>query len=326
MKILIRLNSSALGDTIAWIQYTEEYRIKHELPHIFVNCNWSELFDYPLTIFNSQDSIESFDKIIDIDISIKRDGNLNYPAFVPLQKYASDKLGFRQFIERKPRMLVRNSYNPLVYRKCASIGIHSTAQAKYWNNPTGWQEVVDFLNSNDYVVYCLDRHRTFGNGELGIWNEIPESVIFKENIDIHEIISLLEVSDFFIGLGSGLSWLAWALDIPVIMISGFSDPITEFTTKKYRIHNKTVCNSCFNKSRFDASIWDWCPEIHEKKEKFECTKIIKSETIIERIIDCVSSELCLQYSSIKFPSLDIGNPAFEGDWQYHNVIIRGIRH
>src|SRR5260370_40322124 len=50
---------------------------------------------------------------------------------------------------------------------------------------------------------------------------------------------------FFIGLGSGLSWLAWAAGTPVVMISGFSHPSTEFRTP-YRVINFHSCNTCFN--------------------------------------------------------------------------------
>ena len=115
-----------------------------------------------------------------------------------------------------------------------------------------------------------------------MWNTLPDNVIFEKDININKIVSILSVSDFFIGLGSGLSWLAWALDIPVIMISGFSDPITEFKDNMYRVHNKDVCNSCFNKNRLDPGEWLWCPS-YKKKELFECTKSITSDDVIKKI-------------------------------------------
>jgi autotransporter strand-loop-strand O-heptosyltransferase len=43
-------------------------------------------------------------------------------------------------------------------------------------------------------------------------------------------VDLLRHASFFIGLGSGLSWLAWASGIPVVLISGFSLPNSEFYT------------------------------------------------------------------------------------------------
>ena len=56
----------------------------------------------------------------------------------------------------------------------------------------------------------------------------------------------------FIGLSSGLSWLAWAAGTPVVLISGFTHPTNEFTTP-YRVINWHTCNSCWNdvRERFD---------------------------------------------------------------------------
>lgn len=41
-------------------------------------------------------------------------------------------------------------------------------------------------------------------------------------------MNLLHHASFFIGLSSGLSWLAWATHIPVVLISGFTLPVSEF--------------------------------------------------------------------------------------------------
>ena len=49
--------------------------------------------------------------------------------------------------------------------------------------------------------------------------------------------------EFFVGLSSGLSWLASATGTPVVMISGFAHPTNEFDTP-YRIINYHACNSC----------------------------------------------------------------------------------
>ena len=90
--------------------------------------------------------------------------------------------------------------------------------------------------------------------------------------------------EFFIGLGSGLSWLAWACEKPVIMISGFSDPRSEFYTP-YRVHNKNVCNSCWNDKTlpFERGNWLWCP----RNKNFECSKQITFEMVKEKIDNCI---------------------------------------
>ena len=45
----------------------------------------------------------------------------------------------------------------------------------------------------------------------------------------------LKHAEFFVGLSSGLSWLAWAMDVPVVLISGFTAATNEFATP-YRGH------------------------------------------------------------------------------------------
>jgi autotransporter strand-loop-strand O-heptosyltransferase len=49
----------------------------------------------------------------------------------------------------------------------------------------------------------------------------------------------LKHAAFFVGLSRGLSWLAWAMRIPVVMVSGFSHPDNEFHTP-YRVFNYHV--------------------------------------------------------------------------------------
>ena len=69
----------------------------------------------------------------------------------------------------------------------------------------------------------------------------------------------------------------------VIMISGFSHPKSEFTTKCIRIHNEDGCNSCYNRHVFDRSKWLWCPDHMDTDRMFECTKNIKPEVVFDAI-------------------------------------------
>jgi autotransporter strand-loop-strand O-heptosyltransferase len=91
-------------------------------------------------------------------------------------------------------------------------------------------------------------------------------------------------SEFFIGLSSGLSWLAWAINKHVVMISNFTEEDHEFTTNCTRIVNKSVCNSCWNNTnvKFDKGDWNWCPEhkIHQ-----DILSSITSQMVIDKIQD-----------------------------------------
>ena len=120
-------------------------------------------------------------------------------------------------------------------------------------------------------------------------SKLPGNKKFEGIIDatgdfpIEERMADLLNCEFFIGVGSGLSWLAWALGKKVIMISGFSDTWAEFETNCTRIINKDVCNSCFNNFKLDAGDWNWCPAHKDTPRHFECTKQIPATWVVDAI-------------------------------------------
>ncbi len=96
-----------------------------------------------------------------------------------------------------------------------------------------------------------------------MWNRIPQGAEDETgDKPLAERIRYLRHAAFFVGLSSGLSWLAWATGIPVVMISGFTHPINEFHTP-YRVINYSACNSCWNdpRIRFDHYDFLYCPTV-----------------------------------------------------------------
>ena len=105
--------------------------------------------------------------------------------------------------------------------------MQSTTQSKYWNNPNGWREIVRFLKDAGYRVVCIDLKPTHGFGL--VWNHIPNGAEDETGErPLQERARWLKHAEFFVGLSSGLSWLAWAVGTPVVMISGFTHPTNEF--------------------------------------------------------------------------------------------------
>ena len=173
------------------------------------------------------------------------------------------------------------SYNPSIYKnkKQISIGIHGTAQSKYWNNDGGWQKVVDWLNDKGYKVVLLSRE---GDGYMG--NNHPTGITQLPNGPIENVIEELQKSEAFIGIGSGLSWVSWATKTPTILISGFSEGFAETGLDTYRItapQNK--CSGCFNRYRLDAGDWNWCPDHKGTERQFECSKSIEYTEVIKML-------------------------------------------
>jgi autotransporter strand-loop-strand O-heptosyltransferase len=96
-------------------------------------------------------------------------------------------------------------------------------------------------------------------------------------------MKVIQESEFFIGISSGLSWLSWATNTPTVLISGFTDDILEPKDGVYRVINKNVCNSCWSHHEFDPGDWSWCPVFKNTKKQFECSKTITSSDVIKEI-------------------------------------------
>jgi autotransporter strand-loop-strand O-heptosyltransferase len=276
-RVYITLDSKSLGDTLAWFPYVDEFRKKWNCEMI-CSTFWNDLFEkqYPNIKFVSPGSIVN-DLYAMYSIGwYYSDDTIDYTRNpqdfkkISLQQTATDILGL-EFSHIKAKL----DLPTVEKKKKVGLGIHSTAQAKYWNNPTGWQEVTDYLTQRNYEVIILSKEE---DGYMG--NKYPIGANKFPSGSINNLIQEMLSCDFFIGIGSGLSWLAWTLDLPIILISGFSTPISEFSGDNvYRIINESVCNGCFNRYRLDAGDWNWCPDNKNTEKQFECTKSISFEDV-----------------------------------------------
>jgi autotransporter strand-loop-strand O-heptosyltransferase len=280
-RVFIPLSSKSLGDTLAWFPYIDEFRKKHDC-HIITSTFMNYLFvdQYPELEFvepgevvNNIHAQYNFGWFYDEKGNVDYNKNPNDFRILPLQKTASDILGL-DYKEIRPKLNLPN----VKKKKKVGIGLHSTAQAKYWNNPNGWQEVINHLNGLGYECMIYSKE---GDGYMG--NNHPKGVTIYKGGNLQEVIDDLSTCEFFIGLGSGLSWLAWACKLPVVLISGFSEKWAETKLDTFRVINENVCHGCFNKERLDAGDWNWCPLHKGTDRQFECTKQISSEMVINEI-------------------------------------------
>lgn len=118
-------------------------------------------------------------------------------------------------------------YRPTVPRQIAQpyvcIGVQASAAIKAWLYPHGWDVVIDYLRRLGYRVLCIDKYPI--KSDHGFTVKIPEGAEdFTGDFPLSERVNLLAYADFFVGLSSGLSWLAWAANCPVILISGITAP------------------------------------------------------------------------------------------------------
>jgi autotransporter strand-loop-strand O-heptosyltransferase len=280
-NVFIHFDSAALGDTIAWLPYVEEFAEKHGCK-MYCSTFHNKLFaaEYPnITWVVPGATVQNLYASYEIGYFADISKHPNNPKTIPLQQIATDLLGL-EYQEKRPRITILKN-NKLTSSPHVCIGVQSTAQAKYWNYSGGWDLVVDHLNSVGYKVYDIDLHKEFGRYPQHM-NVIPQNAIdVTGSYTLLERAAQLSHAKFFVGLGSGLSWLAWAVGTPVILISGFSAPFTEFQKGVTRVHEDNGCHSCFSNPKYtlDKDNWEWCPENLD----FECSKRITPERIIRTV-------------------------------------------
>jgi len=286
-KVLISTDSSSLGDNLAWFGPIDEFRKKHNCI-VIASTFKNELFvdQYPEIEFVPPGSV-----VHNLYATYKlgwfyEDGKINesmHPSNFrdkPMQQTATDILGLN-YNPIKPKLKTRLGERP-VTGPYVCFGIHATAQAKYWNNPTGWQELADYFRSQGKKIVVISRE---GNGYMG--NFYPNDVLEVEGErTLENAMRYLKYCDMFIGVGSGLSWLSWAMDVPTVLISGFSWPSTEILDDNViRVFKGGACTGCFNRHRLDAGNWNWCPDHENTPRHFECTKRISASDVIKQIED-----------------------------------------
>jgi autotransporter strand-loop-strand O-heptosyltransferase len=283
-RIYISLDSRALGDSLSWFPYVEEFRKKHNCKVVtstFMNDMFEE--QYPeIEFVTPGTNVTELYAMYSIGLFYNDDSTINGlknpidPKYQTMQKMCTDILGL-DYIEVKPKIKQRKPYiDPNLKQVC--IGVFGTAQSKFWNNPNGWQDVVNWLKEKGYTVKLLSKE---GDDYMG--NKLPNGVIQHPNGPLELVMDEMLKSKAFIGIGSGLSWLSWGLKVPTVLISGFSYDWAEMQDCIRISAPKGKCEGCFNRVRLDPGDWNWCPDHKGTERQFECTKSITSEMVIKEL-------------------------------------------
>ncbi len=286
-EVLIQFPVGTIGDTLGWLPYAAKFREKHDCR---LTCAMAEglipLFRdvYPEIRFLTHEDVppDGFYATYSLGLFFDDLDNIWQPCdfrLVGLHRTAGYILGVDP-AEAPPRIaLAGDGDRRPVPEPYVCIAAQSTTQAKYWNNPNGWRELVRYLKDAGYRVVCIDQQPVHGAGI--VWNHIPYGAEDETgDRPLLERARWLKHAAFFVGLSSGLSWLAWAVGTPVVLISGFTHPVNEFATP-YRVVNYHACNGCWNdpKHRFDHHDFLWCPRHAGTPRQFECTRLITAEQV-----------------------------------------------
>ena len=287
-KVMIVIPDGGLGDNLAWLPYVEAFREKRRARVTCVCGEWLIRLvrdQYPELDFHpvaQSPSTRDFYAVYFCAIFPKE-----RKAWRPtdhqnlgMQGSIAEILG----VEPVPRKLRLRLDSPRPFPEpFVCISAMATNPAKHWNYPDGWNVLCRYLKRQGYRVLVLDRDReqTFRGTRYRVPEEAEDFTGLKP---ISQRIDLLQHADFFVGLPSGLSWLAWNCGIPVVMISGFTLDGAEFPTP-YRVTNHNFCHGCWNDSNsfFDMKAPVWCPRQLGTSREIECTRTITPKMVIDTI-------------------------------------------
>lgn len=226
--VFIKMDAYALGDNIAWLPYVEAFQKKHNCK-IICSTFWNDLFSpvYPNIMFVKPNTrIDNVFAQYYIGTHDETPPMYSPTTYItePLQKIAADILGL-EFEDLKCRIAHKSKpKNP----KKICLSEFASLDMKTWHGD--WQKVVDTLVDKGYEVHVISRessalkNTTNKSGDISIWERIND----------------LSDSAYFIGVSSGLSWLAHSLGCHTFLISDFTPANHEFSSNITRIYGKDV--------------------------------------------------------------------------------------
>jgi len=279
-KVKITLDSKAIGDTIAWAPYAVEFLKKHKC-EVYLATSYNYFFEN-LPEYKEINFINFGDPVNDLYTKYnigwyKKNGKWEaydkYPNQVnqfPLQKTATDILGL-EYREVNHGIYFDEEEIP-IKEKYVVFAPQASSGCKEWTN-NNWRILSKMFMERGYEVVVLSKGRYYIENTINIWGK-----------SLNTIFNYLNGAEYFIGLGSGLSWANWALEGWTYMINGFSGENHEFSGRINKISNNK-CIKCWTDPVhvFDPSDWNWCPVYKGSKLQHICQKSITPEQVIKSI-------------------------------------------
>ncbi len=236
--IFIKMDSHALGDTIAWMPYVRAFKHKYKCDvicstfhnNLFVEAYPDIMFVKPNTVIENVYS--------QYYIGAAYDNNPKYCRLnageCELQRIASNILGLEHQEMKpelndsfylQPNLLAQGFFTSVPCEKYVTLSEFGSAENKHWKEENGWQGVVDFLNENGYRVVVISKEKTNLRGVIDLSGDFPLSDRIRE----------IRYAKMHLGVSSGLSWLAWAVGTHVVLVSDVTPKFHEFSSNVTRI-------------------------------------------------------------------------------------------
>lgn len=321
-SLLVEFSNDQLGDLINWIPYVLVFLEQkvNLFSHIVIKL---KLYDFVEHVFSEYDPTSMRDqesgelsyvslidgKVVLSDIdneTTSKDYNIKiiigidgeYAVLHPNGVTISNQLGM--ICPPFERLKLENYYEPLSSTerdimsttnvgmwnsngKHVCIGPHGTMKSKMWISyeceEDKWQTLTNFLVEMGYEVWWISREK------CNIENVIDLS---GEKYSIEDRIRQLLGCEFFVGLSSGLGWLANACGVQLFRIDGWTfdwhglvgdEKVVSITSDL-----EGVCRGCYHDTAFNNR--EEYPYHHEycpRNMDFQCSKTIPANQVIGKI-------------------------------------------
>ena len=283
-SVIISMESSSIGDTIAWTPYVIEFQKKHKCKVLFSSFHnefFEKVNEYEGITFIKPGSSYPCKAVYRLGW-FKKDGkwedvdrNPNPVNLIPLQQSATDCLGL-EFKEVNYGLSFLPKKSPME-KDYVIFGPNATSGCKEWEDKN-WVSLAKLIRGLGYEVVILTKTSFYIEDTINVYNE---------SFDV--VANYLHHAKAFVGLGSGLSWFNWALGKHTYMINGFSKVGHEFTSNVTRIYNDNTCIFCWNDEVFvfDSGDWDWCPVYKGTSKQHICQKSITPFQVFQKLIESI---------------------------------------
>lgn len=266
--LLLHFDSFCLGDTICFSSFIDPFIEYHKPKKIYISTFFPHLFKskdvdrYEFIKANDPNYIE-VDKLLDVGYD-KNDlrhtlNGMMYATKDTMMLPQDTKPGKCPVI---PYEINKNNYK-------ISIAPESLKKIARWDYEGGWQQIVNKLTTSGYSISNVSYENTLNLSGVTNYNGFDDITV-----SLNEILG----SRIFIGLSSGLAWLAWAYDIPVVMISNFTKKQNEFDC--FRVGTNKTCNGCFN---MFMNIKTHCPIFLNTSRENECHLMITPDMVWDQV-------------------------------------------
>ncbi|KVP76848.1 autotransporter strand-loop-strand O-heptosyltransferase [Burkholderia ubonensis] len=282
--VLIQFETNRLGEALGWFDYAVKFQRQH---HCTLTCSMSASLISLLK--PGYDNIE----LVTPDLVKPECYYASYrlgrfggdeartyqpsaPQLVGQHRSAAYMLGVDPR-EAPPRIELVDNSRPLSSRYVC-IAAQSALRCARWDRPGGWRELQRALTTAGYQIVCIDSPSPDVVDESSVL--AGASYCPPPDTPWTERARWLRHAECLISVPGDFPWLAWAVGTPVVLISGFTHPVSEFDTP-YRVINFHACNSCWNdgSANFDDADASSCPRHAGTLRQFECTRLVSVEQV-----------------------------------------------